>query len=245
MKRITSDVAEQLADKMRSMLRISSDEPINMKTTLRQLNILSVYRPMSKNIFGLSLKSADEKKFILINSNATRGRQHFTIAHELYHLYYDENPKPHFCTDSQIKAPSEYSADMFASALLLPRLSLASNIPLDELKNGYVSVDTALRLEQLFGVSHSTFVYRLKSLKIVNALTADALLNISVQHEAFLRGYDLSLYHNGNEGLVLGDYGVKAKKLFDEEKISEGHYLELMKKIGYGEGEDYSPNAKL
>ncbi len=239
MKKITPDVAEQLADKMRSMLRISPDEPINMKTTLRQLNIMTVYRPMSKNIFGLSLKSADEKRFILINSNATRGRQHFTIAHELYHLYYDENPKPHFCTDSHSKEPSEYSADMFASALLLPRIALASNIPLEELKNSSTSVNTALRLEQLFGVSHSTFVYRLKNLKIVNASTADALLNISVQHEAVLRGYDLSLYHSGNEGLVLGDYGVKAKKLFDEEKISEGHYWELMKKIGYGECEDY------
>lgn len=26
---------------------------------------------------------------------STRGRQHFTICHEFYHLFYDENPTPH------------------------------------------------------------------------------------------------------------------------------------------------------
>jgi hypothetical protein len=45
-------------------------------------------------------------------------------------------------------------------------------------------------------------------------------------------GYDVSLYNLGNEGLVIGDFGEKARKLFDAEKISEGHYLELLHKIG-------------
>ena len=65
-------------------------------------------------------------------------------------------------------------------------------------------------------------------------------MNLRIRQEASLRGYDRSLYHKGNESLVLGDYGSKAKRLFDEERISEGHYLELMRKIGYGESEDNS-----
>ena len=44
-------------------------------------------------------------------------------------------------------------------------------------------------------------------------------------------GYDTSLYKEGNHGLVIGDYGEKAKTLFDEGRISEGHYLELLDKI--------------
>ena len=63
-------------------------------------------------------------------------------------------------------------------------------------------------------------------------------MNVSIRREAIQRGLDLSLYYKGNEGLILGDYGIKAKKLFDEEKISEGHYNELLKKIKYGESED-------
>ena len=65
-------------------------------------------------------------------------------------------------------------------------------------------------------------------------------MNLSIRHEASLRGYDLSLYYKGNENLVLGDYGTKAKRLFDEERISEGHYIELMRKIGYEENKDNS-----
>ena len=38
----------------------------------------------------------------------------------------------------------------------------------------------------------------------------------------------------GNENLVIGDYGEKARSLFENEKISEGHYLELLSLIQNG-----------
>jgi hypothetical protein len=46
------------------------------------------------------------------------------------------------------------------------------------------------------------------------------------------------LYKDGNHKLVIGDFGTYARKLYDEEKISEGHYMELLNIIGYGESED-------
>ena len=39
---------------------------------------------------------------------------------------------------------------------------------------------------------------------------------------------DLSLYQPGNEGVVIGDFGEKARLLFEQERISEGHYVELL-----------------
>ena len=39
-------------------------------------------------------------------------------------------------------------------------------------------------------------------------------------------------YESGNEGVVIGDYGIKAKQLFSDMKISESHYYELMNSIG-------------
>ena len=53
-----------------------------------------------------------------------------------------------------------------------------------------------------------------------------------------MSGFDGSLYLPGNEGLVIGDFGAKARKLFEEERISEGHYHELLNMIGHGESED-------
>ena len=121
MKKLNLETSEILAGKMRSeLLRVSATEPLNMKTALRQLNVMTLYRPLSDKLFGLSLLSLDKKhRFMLVNSNSRRGRQHFTIAHELFHLYYDENPQPHFCDSSIYTDAAERSANLFASALLM------------------------------------------------------------------------------------------------------------------------------
>ena len=94
MKKLTYDGAELLASKFRLDCGLSSTEPISTKSVLRILNIITVYKPLSNKFYGLSTKK-DGFSFILINSATTRGRQHFTIAHELYHLFYDEDPRPH------------------------------------------------------------------------------------------------------------------------------------------------------
>lgn len=238
-KKLTIEAAELLATQLRAKLGVSLQEPVGMKTIIRHLNILTIYRPLSEKLFGLSLQSCDGgEKFMLVNSNSTRGRQHFTIAHELYHLFYDENPKPHFCMGDKTRNVTERNADMFASAFLMPKDGILKEISSEEIVSENISLDTALRLEQLYGVSHTTMVLRLKDIKVISQKQADILTNVSVRKEAALRGIDLSLYQKGNENLVIGDFGLKARKLYDDEKISEGHYMELLNMIGYGENKD-------
>ncbi len=97
MNKLTIDTAEILALQLRSKLGLSANEPINTKTLIRQLDYMLYYRPLSESLLGMSLKSPDSLyKFILINSNTTRGRQHFTIAHEIYHLKFEEEIYPHY-----------------------------------------------------------------------------------------------------------------------------------------------------
>ncbi|MGL4493774.1 MAG: ImmA/IrrE family metallo-endopeptidase, partial [Tannerellaceae bacterium] len=43
-----------------------------------------------------------------------------------------------------------------------------------------------------------------------------------------------ALYLSGNEGLVIGDFGEKARELYEKEVISEGHYRELLNLISDG-----------
>ena len=80
--------AEQNAKFFRIKIGLNSSEAIDVKTVLRKLNILTVYLPMSETAYGLSLSSQQGDKFILVNSNTRKGRHHFTIAHELFHLFY-------------------------------------------------------------------------------------------------------------------------------------------------------------
>lgn len=232
MKKLSKDAIEQLAIKMRAEAGLNQTEPIHAKTLLRKLGVLVMYRPLSEKACGLSMRSVDGKmKFMLINSKNSRGRQHFTICHELFHLYYDEAPKPHVCgTPGLEKDPSEINANAFASALLLPSEGVLQEIPVDEIKSRNISMATMLRLEQLFEVSHQSLCYCLRHLKLITEEELQHHLEESMQIQliATAYGYDTSLYQEGNEGLVIGDFGEKAHKLFDEERISEGHYLELL-----------------
>lgn len=107
MKRITVQETENLANLFRAKAGISQNEPLNVKTLLRKSGILAMYHQLSTNSYGISFKSADGKMFMLINSNSTRGRQHFTICHEFYHLYF-----PDFINASPNQRLSQSSVSM-------------------------------------------------------------------------------------------------------------------------------------
>ena len=189
MKKLTKEAIDQLALKMRLQAGLNPSEPIHTKTLLRKLGIMVIYRPLSEKACGLSMRSADGRaKFMLINSDNSRGRQHFTICHKLFHLYYDEEP------------------------------------------NRHISTATMLRVEQLFGVSHQSLCYCLRHLRLLTEeeLQDHLAESMEIQQIATEYGYDLSLYQPGNEGVVIGDFGEKARLLFEQERISEGHYVELL-----------------
>lgn len=235
MDRITL-AAEDLAKKFRTDNGYSTSEPIIIKTLLMKLRILTMFRPLSENAYGLSTRSADkEDKFILVNSESSRGRQHFTIAHELYHLFIDENPQPHICRKDGKKDRTEIMADAFASALLMPMEGVIKSIPNEEIVSRSVSLATVFSLEQYFRVSHQSMLYRLRRLGLISEDTLQSMLSIKIREVAPLYGiFDMSLYDKGNEGVLLSDYGIRARILFDKEKISESHYIQLMKLIGNG-----------
>lgn len=147
-------IIEKQVSEFRMDNGLSATEPITLKSLLLKLNILTVFRPLSDNFSGMCLKDNSEHRFMLINSNQPRGRQHFTIAHELYHLYIEKKPTPHKCNPGcASKDPIEQCADMFASSLLMPEGGICQLIPEMELKTKNISMATVLKLEHYFSVS--------------------------------------------------------------------------------------------
>ncbi len=222
------------ASQFRTMCGLSDNEPIHLKALLLRLNVLTIYRPLSENLSGMSLRINDKSRFILVNSNHTLGRQHFTLAHELYHLYIQDNFVHNSCHTGLFDSRNreEYNADIFASCLLMPESAINSLIPDEELPENKIKVSTLLKLEQYFSVSHSSMLHRLHALRRISKSRMQELKDMPVRATAREYGYSTALYKSGNEGVVSGDFGQKAKELFDREKISEGHYIELMQQIG-------------
>jgi len=229
---MTNDIIEIKAYELRYEWGLSVIEPVPIKQLLLKLNILTMYRKLRTDFSGMCLKK-DNYKFILINSQHPIGRQHFTIAHEFYHLFVQDSFDIHYCNPgSSSSSKQEREADYFSSVFLMPEMGVKSMIPEDELLNKRVSMATLLKLEHYFEVSRGALLVRLKSLKLISKDDYDMLLSVPVIKSAKEYGFSISLYLSGNDGLVIGDYGIKARNLFEKGLISEGHYIELLSKIG-------------
>lgn len=234
---IKRKVLEQKANELRNEWALTLFEPVRLKSLLMQLKILVVFRPMSFDFSGMAVKIAignQFQRFMLINSNSTLGRQHFTICHELYHLFVQENFFSMVCQTGRFdkKNVEEFNADWFAAYFLLPEAGIMRLIPEEErLKKDRISLATILRIEQYFSCSRAALLVRLEDIGLVSKSYKEQFKS-KVMTNALQYGYSLSVYKPGNRNLVIGDYGELARQLFDNERISESHYASLMLEIG-------------
>lgn len=72
----------------------SSIDIFSLVHTIPQLSL--VFYPMGDHLSGMCIKN-DGDPVIAINSSMSVGRQRFSMAHELYHLYYDEDKQSTVC----------------------------------------------------------------------------------------------------------------------------------------------------
>ena len=229
-----NEVLKKEAFLFRQKNGLSASEPVYFKSLLQMLNVQAMFRPLkAKNISGMAIKAGNEFNFMLINTNVAKGRQHFTIAHELYHLFVQTGFTHYICDTGlfQKKNISEYHADIFASNFLLPEEGLYNQIPDEEFGKDKIKIRTILSIEHYFSCSRAALLYRLKELGLITS-TFYEKFNKDIIKSAKEYGFDISLYKESSATTFIGNYGNLAKNLFDSEKISETHYLSLMADIG-------------
>lgn len=220
------------ASEFRSQMGFGNMEPIGLKSLLIKLNVLSLFKQLPENFSGMAVK-VEDKRFMLINSGHSIGRQNFSICHEIYHLYIDKEFSPHQCSSGLFdhKNLNEYKADFFASYFLLPDDGIIHLIPEKELDNDKIGLETILKIEHYFSCSRTALLRRLKEMRLISPKLYDKF-DHDIKYNAKQYGYPVYLYEGGNDGIVLGNFGTLAKQLFDSDKISEGHYATLMSSIG-------------
>ena len=217
------------AYRVRKYLGAEGQSPLDIFKLVQGIDDLTlVFYPLGKNISGVCYKGASSR-VIAVNSRMSLGRQRFSLAHELYHLYFDE------AKESQVSRMAigvgdaiERCADQFASYLLMPPAALSES--LDGIKADRLGVEDVIRLEQYYGLSHKAMLYRLVSDGVLEAEEAGAM-ETGVMSLAARLGYDTSLYRPApeeKERMVLGRYLALSEKLLEEECISHGKYEELL-----------------
>jgi Zn-dependent peptidase ImmA (M78 family) len=228
---------ELQANNFRQKNGLNLTEAIRIKSLLQKLNILTVYLPLGNDFSGMAVKitnTEEPKRFLLINCNHTIGRQHFTIYHELYHLFYQvnfESEKSNAGTFNKSGDPDEYKADIFASFLLLPTNGVLQLIPENERIKNKITLKTILSIENYYSSSRNALLNRLVGMKLMGKETILAY-NKDIIKNATLYGYNSDLYQPGNGGMVIGNYGTIARELFDHGIVSESSYFSLLEDLG-------------
>lgn len=231
------------ANQLRSELGLLSTEPVSIHHLLRKKNIIASFQPLSKGFEGMAVKLAGEgrggKCFMLINTSSIYCRQRFTACHEVYHLLYQDDFTVSYDVDdaSGSRDGEEHKADFFARCLLLPTDGLWQLIPESEYKKDAISLATILRLEQTYRCSRLCLLLQLKEMGAITDATIDKYQH-QVIRSAAEYGYDTSLYKPTLSKELIGDYNVKARKLYDEGRISQAKYFSLLYDMGIDLGKE-------
>jgi Zn-dependent peptidase ImmA (M78 family) len=197
--------------------------------TIKRLTL--VFYPMGDRLSGMCIKN-DGNPVIGINSSMSVGRQRFSMAHELYHLYYDEYKQSTVCA-IKIGAgnDTEKAADQFASYFLMPPVGLVESIrKMHGTSKENFGIKEIVILEQYFGVSRQALLYRLIEDNILTAQQADQFRQ-GVILSAVNLGYDDSLYKPlpaNKQYKTYGYYIEQAKELYQKDLISTGKYEQLL-----------------
>jgi Zn-dependent peptidase ImmA (M78 family) len=217
---------------LRKELGEDTTSPIDIFSLAHSIPQLTlVFYPMGEHLSGLCIKN-DGYPVIAINSSMSVGRQRFSMAHELYHLYYDESEQSTVCA-TKIGSGNEVekAADWFASYFLMPPVALSEvlrKIQVGSMED--LGIREIVKLEQYFGLSRQALLYRLIGDNILTSQQAEQFRQ-GVICSAVNLGYDDVLYKPLPENKRYKTYGFyiqQAEELLQRDLISTGKYEQLL-----------------
>jgi len=218
------------ASELRRHLGYDDHSRVDIFNLINKIEPLTlVFYPMSERISGMCLKGSEDV-LIAINSSMTHGRQRFSMAHELYHYYYDDMDTVICAFDIGESSPIERNANTFASFFLAPPAALSAAIKEIKMAKLLLSLADVIKLEQLFGMSRQAMLIRLVDEGELS-FEDSAFMRSNIISQALLLGYDDALYRPLPEEkarVTYGRYIKRAEELLNRGLISDGKYEELL-----------------
>lgn len=230
------DKAARRAEELRADFGKDNLSPIDVFACAREVpRLTTVSYPLGDSISGMCVKHGDFS-LIAFNSAQTLGRQRFTFAHELHHLFFDDATSTVICPKSTKRYDdAEWTADAFASYFLLPyhalrnelrARGLAPNAPIDDER----LLASVVAIEQKFGISRLALLVRLQDEGIVDDAQKESLSR-NVKAGARKLGYPTALYEpcrGSRARMADGDYIDRIADLFGRGILSQGKAEELL-----------------
>lgn len=127
---------------------------------------------------------------VVVNTDMTLGRQVFTLAHELAHVFFhSQETDVVVSTRPQRDTGRERFADAFAGELLVPGDALRETVAELEVWEELADPVVIVHLQRHFGVSFATLLVRLRQENLIDGSTYEELGAISPSRLARALGY--------------------------------------------------------
>lgn len=233
----TDRVTAVQATACRRELGLGDTEPIDIIKVLHEcLDVSVIVRRFSSGFSGMFLRT-DTAGAVVLNATKSLGHQHFTAAHELFHLRFETGLTHQICLAGQFtsKNRNELEADCFAANLLMPQAAVLNRLYGRSASSKQPMVmEDVIDLGQHFGVSHAAMLIRLKRLGIFTDSQAGHM-NKNVTEFARSRGYNITLYRPSPEETIYSSYVQKAYAALDRSLITEGKFQQLLLEADYAD----------
>lgn len=186
----------------------------------------------NQNISGVYFNHAVLGSCILVNSQTSRGRQTFTLAHEFAHALFHYGMQLWIVSRQGSEDACEYFANAFASHLLVPSTGLKDFIDSAEWKND-LDPYKAIILAHTFRVSFAFMLLRLEKDGHIKADQKKAWQELSPSSLARRAGLDASFFQSQEKSdpyikrfppSVLR----KVKQFIERDELSEGQVVDLL-----------------
>lgn len=160
--------AAPLAQKVRETLKLGLGPIEDMYELLESKGFILLSFPSEDDrLSGFHTKKSN-RHCIYINSNHVLGRQHFSLAHELYHAFYDEdkytvcygNDESDGVYQSKEEAENEHRANCFAAHFLMTEPEMQKFVSMNITDPYNPSVNDIIQVQHHFSVSYKAALKR-------------------------------------------------------------------------------------
>lgn len=213
-----------------------------------------LYYPIEdEEVWGFSEKIKGIS-FVWINTAISYDKQVFAAAHELYHLWFENNGEVILKKDLEetnsdaIISEIELRANRFAAEFLINEELLLQEMRTYRVEKNKICIKDILKISNLFVVPYKTMVKRLYEVKLINKKRYTEFMEISNREiEIWMNRLGLSLPTRDHK-IGLNNLVDKAMELYEKKKITREKLEYLldfaqltMEEMGIGNEEPYIP----
>ena len=197
--------------------------------SILELNSRVLFYPLEDDeVWGFSERIKGQS-FVCINTSIPYDKQIFASAHELYHLWYDNEEELILSsaleeTQQDTTDERELKANRFAAEFLVSEVLLKQEMETYSIAKSKIDIKKVLQMSNLFLIPYKTMVRRFYEIKIIGKRDFESLMAISSEDIDVWRmrlGFSLPVREQriGLDNLIDRALELYEKKLITYEKL--------------------------